>query len=217
MARAPSAAGKTRLSPHLSAARLAALRAALLADTLDVIDAAARAGGVDAFLFFTPAGAQPEVAAVTNHPIPRVCQSDGDLGQRMRSALEALLGPRGYHAAMLVGADIPLLHARHLLDACDTLRSSGGVVLGPADDGGYYLIGMTRLHGGLFDTIEWGTGSVLTDTLRAAERLGIEVRLIGSTYDVDTIEDLRRLERDLAFMASGIAPHVRRWFLEDGV
>jgi rSAM/selenodomain-associated transferase 1 len=216
MARAPSAAGKTRLSPHLSAARLAALRAALLADTLDVIDAAARAGGVDAFLFFTPAGAEPEVAAVTNHPIPCVCQSDGDLGQRMRSALETLLGPRGYDAAMLVGADIPLLHARYLLDARDTLHSSGGVVLGPADDGGYYLIGMTMLHGGLFERIEWGTGSVLTDTLRAAERLGIEARLIGSTYDVDTIEDLRRLERDLGSMASGIAPHVRRWFLEDG-
>jgi len=215
MARAPSAAGKTRLSPHLSAARLAALRAALLADTLDVIDAAARAGGVDAFLFFTPAGAEPEVAAVTNHPIPCVCQSDGDLGQRMRSALETLLGPRGYDAAMLVGADIPLLHARYVLDACDTLHSSGGVVLGPADDGGYYLIGMTKLHGGLFERIEWGTGSVLTDTLRAAERLGIEARLIGSTYDVDTIEDLRRLERDLASMASGIAPHVRRWFLKD--
>ena len=121
----------------------------------------------------------------------------------MRSALEELLGPRGYGAAMLVGADIPLLNAQHLLDARDTLQSSGGVVLGPADDGGYYLIGMTKVHGGLFERIEWGTGSVLTDTLRAAERLGIEARLIGSTYDIDTIEDLRRLERDLASAASG--------------
>ena len=213
MARAPSAAGKTRLAPHLSLSRLAALRAALLADTLDVIGAAARAGGVDAVLFFTPAGAEPEIAALTNHPFHSMCQSDGDLGQRMRSALEELLGPREYDAAMLVGADIPLLNARHLADARDTLQSSGGLVLGPADDGGYYLIGMTKVHEGLFEQIEWGTGSVLTDTLRAAERLGIEARLIGSTYDIDTIEDLRRLEGDLAAAASGIAPHVRRWFL----
>jgi rSAM/selenodomain-associated transferase 1 len=217
MARAPSAAGKTRLSSSLSAARLTALRAALLADTLDVIAAAARAGGVEPVLVFTPAGAESEVAALTNHHVPCLCQSDGDLGQRMRAAFEELLGPRGYDAAMLVGADIPLLHVRHVLDARDTLHLSGGVVLGPADDGGYYLIGMTTVHGGLFDRIEWGTDSVLTDTLRAAERLGIETRLIDSTYDVDRIEDLRRVERDLPSMASGIAPHLRRWFVEDGV
>ena len=214
MARAPSAVGKTRLAPHLSAARLAALRAALLADMLDVIAAAARGGIVDAVLFFTPAGAGAEIAAVTSHPFPCVCQSDGDLGQRMRSALEELLGPRGYGRAMLVGADIPLFNAKFLVDARDTLQASGGLVLGPADDGGYFLIGMTKVHDGLFEQIEWGTGSVLTDTLRAAERLGIEARLIGSTYDIDTIEDLRRLERDLASMAPAVAPHVRRWFLE---
>jgi rSAM/selenodomain-associated transferase 1 len=214
MARAPSAAGKTRLAPHLSPARLAALRAALLADTLDVVGGASRTVSMDAVLFFTPAGAEPEIAALTNHVFPCVCQSDGDLGQRMRAALEELLGPRGYGAAVLVGADIPLLNARHLVEARDTLHSSGGLVLGPADDGGYYLIGVTHVHDGLFEEIEWGTSSVLTDTLRAAERLGIEARLIGGTYDVDTIEDLRRLERDLASAASGIAPHVRRWFLE---
>ena len=214
MARAPSAAGKTRLAPHLSSARLAALRAALLADTLDVIAAVAHTGSLDAVLFFTPAGAEREIAALTSHSFPCVCQSDGDLGQRMRSALEELLGPRSYDAAMLVGADIPLLNVRHLVEARDTLQSSGGLVLGPADDGGYYLIGMTQVHDGLFEEIEWGTDSVLTDTLRAAERLGIEARLIGGTYDIDTIEDLRRLERDLESAASTVAPHVRRWFLE---
>jgi glycosyltransferase A (GT-A) superfamily protein (DUF2064 family) len=130
----------------------------------------------------------------------------------MRSALEELLGPRGYGAAMLVGADIPLLSAQHVCDARDTLQASGGVVLGPADDGGYYLIGMTQVDGGLFERIEWGTDTVLTDTLHAAERLSIEARLIASTYDIDTIEDLRRLERDLASASSEVAPHVRRWF-----
>ena len=130
----------------------------------------------------------------------------------MRAALVELLEARAYDAAMLVGADIPFLNARHLFDARETLRSSGGVVLGPADDGGYYLIGMGKVHGGLFEQIEWGTGSVLTDTLRAAERLGLEARLIGSTYDIDTIDDLRRLEHDLASTAIAVAPRVRQWF-----
>jgi glycosyltransferase A (GT-A) superfamily protein (DUF2064 family) len=118
---------------------------------------------------------------------------------------------------MLVGADIPFLSAEHVADARDTLLANGGV-LGPADDGGYYLIGMTKVsivQSGLFEQIEWGTESVLTDTLRAAERLGIAARLIRSAYDVDTIDDLQRLERDLKRGAPEIAPNVRRWF-EDG-
>jgi rSAM/selenodomain-associated transferase 1 len=212
MARAPSVVGKTRLAPHLSAVRLRALRAALLADTLDVIGAA-RAEGVDPVLFFTPASAAPEIGALTIHPFDGVRQTDGDLGQRMRSALEELLEARAYGAAMLVGADIPFLSATHLLEARETLRASGGVVLGPADDGGYYLIGMGKVHRGLFERIEWGTGSVLTDTLRAAERLGLEARLIAGTYDIDTIDDLQRLECDLASTAAAVAPRVRQWFL----
>jgi rSAM/selenodomain-associated transferase 1 len=212
MARAPSLAGKTRLLPHLSLPRLAALRAALLADTLDRVGKAADDGTIDGVIFFTPAGAASEIAAASAGRFVCVCQSEGDLGQRMRSALEELLGPRGYGAAMLVGVDIPFLGVQHLLQARDVLRAHGGVVLGPSDDGGYYLIGMTKVYDGLFEQIEWGTGSVLSDTLRAAERLSIDARLTGSTYDVDTVDDLHRLERDLASAPSIVAPHVRRWF-----
>src|SRR6185436_16069201 len=108
------------------------------------------------------------------------------------------------------GADIPLLNAARITDARNTLLAGGGVVLGPADDGGYYLVGMTQVHRELFDRIAWGTASVLTDTLRVAGQLGLEVRLVGRTYDVDTIDDLRRLERDLATAPADVAPGVRR-------
>src|SRR6188474_998477 len=101
MARAPSAAGKTRLESHLPPFRLAALRAALLADTLDLVRAAADANIAEGVIFFTPAGAAIEIAAAADGRFPCVCQSDGDLGQRMRSALEELLGPRGCGTAML--------------------------------------------------------------------------------------------------------------------
>jgi glycosyltransferase A (GT-A) superfamily protein (DUF2064 family) len=130
----------------------------------------------------------------------------------MRAAIDDLIAGGGYTAAVLVGADIPFLSAAQVTEACDTLLAGAGLVLGPADDGGYYLVGMTRAHGELFDRIEWGGATVLTDTLRAAEQLGIEVRLVGRTYDIDTIADLRRLEGDLAIASVDIAPNVRRWF-----
>ena len=212
MARAPSAAGKTRLSADHSPDRLAALRTALLADTLHV---AGRLSGVDVFVFFTPADATPEIVALAAHRFEYVPQSDGDLGERMRSALDHLLGVRGCHAAILIGTDIPLLTPGHVADAREVLETHGGVVIGPADDGGYYLIGMTQVQPRLFERIEWGTAAVLADTLRAAERNGVDARLIRSAYDIDTMADLRRLERDLESAAPDIAPGVRRW-IEEG-
>jgi len=208
MVRAPSAAGKTRLAPDLSASRLASLRAALLADTLQM---AAGLTGVDVMVFVTPAAAVSEVAALARS-LPCAPQTDGDLGDRMRAAFEQLLRERGYASAMLIGSDIPFLSAAHVIEARDSLHASRGIVLGPADDGGYYLVGMTQVHGELFDRIEWGKATVLADTLRAADRLGVEVRLMRSAYDIDTIEDLRRLERDLAAAPPDTAPNVRRWF-----
>jgi uncharacterized protein len=209
MARAPSSGGKTRLAPELSPSRLLALRVALLTDTLTAL-----AGVPDVTIFFTPDKAAAEIAALANPAMRLVPQGGGDLGARMLRALQFLLNVTVKpEAALLVGSDIPMT-ADHVLEAADTLRSSGGVVLGPADDGGYYLIGMTGAHAGLFEDIEWGTGSVLTDTLRAASRLGVDARLIRGAYDVDTIDDLRRVERDLATAPAAICPELRRWLSE---
>lgn len=209
MARAPSSGGKSRLAPHLSPPRLAALRAALLADTLLVADRLS-----DVTIFFTPDEAEHEIAAASPSTMRREPQGAGDLGVRMLRALRHLLDTRPCDAAILVGSDIPLLGADHILEASETLHASGGVVLGPADDGGYYLIGMTEARAALFDGIAWGTETVLTDTLRIAERLGVEARLGRSAYDVDTIDDLRRVERELAAAPPALCPALRRWLSE---
>jgi rSAM/selenodomain-associated transferase 1 len=214
MARAPSAPGKTRLAPHVPAPRLTALRVALVSDVLATV---ARLSQADAFVFFTPDEAEPEIVALLARPMPCIRQGPGDLGQRMRSAFDDLIGRRGYEAAMLVGTDMPFLGEEHVAEARAILQASGGVVLGPADDGGYYLIGMTQRHPGLFEQIAWGTNSVLTDTLRAAERLAVEARLVRSAYDIDTIEDLRRLERDLRAAPQGIGTNLRQWFMAAAV
>jgi glycosyltransferase A (GT-A) superfamily protein (DUF2064 family) len=129
----------------------------------------------------------------------------------MRAALEHLLQARSCEAAILVGTDMPLLTAEHINEARDILDTFRGVVLGPTDDGGYYLIGMRAVRAELFQGVEWGTASVLADTLSAAHRIGLEVRLMRAGYDVDTIEDLRKLERDLRKAPSDLAPRLRAW------
>jgi rSAM/selenodomain-associated transferase 1 len=209
MARAPSSGGKTRLAPHLSEHRLRALHHALLADTLRTI---ANGCSCEVIVFVTPGDAADEVRALTDGPIECVPQVEGDLGRRMRAAFTHLLEAPNCDAALLVGSDIPLLSADHFDEARETLSTAGGVVLGPADDGGYYLIGMRRVYAELFEGVAWGTSSVLTDTLRVADRAGVEARLIRAAYDVDTIEDLRRLEADLRTASPEQAPHVRAWF-----
>jgi rSAM/selenodomain-associated transferase 1 len=233
MARAPSSGGKTRLAPHLSEHRLRALRRALLADTLRTVRdlppslapsmSELRRGKppgpetpspppVEVIVFVEPGDARAEVEALSAAPMACVPQVEGDLGRRMHAAFAHLLQTLNCDAAILVGSDIPLLTADHLDEARETLAATGGVVLGPADDGGYYLIGMRRMYAELFEGVEWGTSSVLTDTQRIADRAGIEARLIRPEYDVDTIEDLQRLEDDLRTASPEVALHVREWF-----
>jgi uncharacterized protein len=217
MARAPSSRGKTRLAPHLSEDRLCGLRRALLADALTVANKTRPLPQPpsplrEVIVFVEPGDASAEVEALSVAPLACVPQIEGDLGSRMRAAFTHLLRTLTCDGAILIGSDIPLLTADHLDEARETLETTGGVVLGPADDGGYYLIGMRTVHTELFEGVAWGTSSVLTDTLRLADRAGIEARLIRAAYDVDTIEDLRRLERDLSAASPELAPHVREWF-----
>jgi rSAM/selenodomain-associated transferase 1 len=181
----------------------------LLVDTLRAVEHLP-----DVFIFFTPDEAEEEIASLAGGATSRVPQCAGDLGARMLGAFRHLLDDRKYEAALLVGSDLPLLTASHLREAAETLQARGGLVLGPADDGGYYLIGMTQPHAALFDGIAWGSESVLTDTLRTAERMGIEARLVRSAYDLDTVDDLLRLERDLGWAPADVCPAVRRWFSE---
>jgi rSAM/selenodomain-associated transferase 1 len=206
MARAPSAEGKSRLATHFPPDRLHALKVALLDNTLRALETLP-----DVFIFFTPDDAERELAPLSGPALPRVRQGEGDLGARMLGAMRHLLETLKYEAAVLVGSDIPWLTVDHVREAIATLQATGGIVVGPADDGGYYLIGMTRAIDGLFEGIAWGTGSVLTDTLRAAERLGVDARLIRSAYDVDTIADVQRFERDLAVASADACPHLRCW------
>ncbi len=207
-ARAPSAAGKSRLAAHLPEPRLRALREALLADAIHAVDAAA---DVDKFLFFTPDDAEEEVAEICGPEWARVAQRGADLGERMRSAFADMMGIGSRRGAILVGSDLPLLTAAVIDEAARALRAGAEVVIGRASDGGYYLLGLTRTCRELFEGIEWGSSRVLAETLRRAGECGLRVVTLAGSFDVDTAEDLVRAERELASMPPDVARSFRAW------
>ncbi len=123
-------------------------------------------------------------------------QGDGDVGRRMARALKAALDD-GAGAAVLVGTDCPDISPRIIEDAFRALADHD-LVLGPAEDGGYYLIGVTRDAPGLFEDMTWSTDRVLRDTLDRADRLGLKTALVDRLTDVDRPGDLPVWERAAA-------------------
>jgi rSAM/selenodomain-associated transferase 1 len=168
-------------------------------------------------VFVTPDVGADEMREIPPRELPVVGQGLGDLGARMRRAIEHLIVNRKGEIAILIGSDVPLLTAAHVDEAGAALRRGTDLVLGPADDGGYYLCGMTRVIDDMFDGIDWGTDRVLSQTIAAANRAGIRVQTIANLYDIDTIEDLRRAEFDLRERAPSMCRALRRFFATDAL
>jgi rSAM/selenodomain-associated transferase 1 len=193
LTRAPSAGGKTRLFAALGRPPDPELLAALLLDTLDGVTAP----DVRVMLAVTPADAQDEIARLLQSTpaaaaLPVIAQPDGDLGERMRGTLACLLDA-GARAVALTGSDLPSIRIAPIRAAFEYLaRDRDALVLGPALDGGYYLIAAARVPP-VFDGIEWGSDRVLEQTRAAAARAGMRVHLVDTIPDVDTIDDLQRL------------------------
>lgn len=118
------------------------------------------------------------------YALPMVQQADGDLGEKMRHALESL----GY-PAVVMGCDAPHTMAETLRDAYRYLLQ-GESVIGPSDDGGYYLLGLTQPVDGLFDDQRWGSDTVFTQTLQAANEASVTLTQLASLNDVDEWSDL---------------------------
>ncbi len=123
-----------------------------------------------------------------------VAQGEGDLGRRMEGAF-AQSFDRGMKRVVLIGTDCPGIRPAHLAKAFQALKASDAV-LGPANDGGYYLIGLRRPARGLFEGIPWGSGEVLERTLDVAQAMALRVALLDRLDDVDRPEDLRFWEEE---------------------
>ena len=189
MARAPSdEGGKTRLLAAVGAEAGADLRRAMLLDTLDVARQAAVAA--DRLVVFTPAAAEAEFAQLAVGRFHLIPQRGDGLGERLECAFVDLLARR-YPGVLIIGSDLPTLPVHHVEQAVSALMAHPDpIVLGPARDGGYYLIGLRKLHPELFHDVPWSTAAVLTTTVEIANRLGLPVSLVPEWYDVDSIDDL---------------------------
>src|SRR5262249_54155974 len=152
----------------LTSAEAAALNICFLRDMATNITSIANEGRADGFVVYTPAGAEGAFDGILPYGFKLLAQRGESLGDRLCNATDDLLND-GYDAVCLINSDSPTL-PRTLLDrATDLLaRPSDRVVLGAADDGGYYLIGLKQAHRNLFDRIAWSTADVLAHTIERA-------------------------------------------------
>lgn len=182
---------KTRLSPPLSLAEAAGLYRAML---LDVIAKAATLPGVDKHIFYVPEEGAAAFFAETAPGMACSPQDGDDLGERMANAFRALFAA-GYGRVAIIGSDLPDLPLSRVEEAFALLESGeADAVFGPSEDGGYFLVAMGELHGGLFREIPWSSGEVLEMSLARGREAGLRVSFLPVWHDVDTMEDLRRPE-----------------------
>ena len=213
MAKAPvSGQVKTRLCPPLSLDEAARLYQCFLEDKIAQVRGIQ---GIEPVLAYAPDGAVGIFEALAPG-VTLVPQGGGDLTSRLVSVLERLF-ESGFDAAIVIDSDTPTLPSR-LLDHAVAQLASGepDLVLGPSEDGGYYLIGLRRVHRALFDEMPWSTPAVLEETLWRARRLGLRVAQLAPWYDVDTGEDLARLISELEEDAGQPPIHTRRLLLSMG-
>jgi rSAM/selenodomain-associated transferase 1 len=180
---------KTRLIPVLGREGATELYCRLVQRTLATV-AMARVGGVE--LWTTAPGNEAFLRACERRlGISLLLQSEGDLGARMSAAITHGLARAG--AVLLVGSDVPTLCSDDLRDARDALASGNDAVLGPAEDGGYWLIGLSRHAAELFRDLPWSTPQVLDATRDRLRALGWRWHELPTRWDVDRPEDLQRL------------------------
>jgi uncharacterized protein len=187
LAKAPTAgAVKTRLIPALGAEGAAALHARLIERT---VETACAAGIGPVTLWVTPGPPHAYFTALASRfPIGLAVQPDGDLGVRMLAACQAAAAP-----VIVIGTDCPALTPSHLHQAADVLREGNDVVVTPAEDGGYVLIGSRQPQPNLFADMTWGTDTVMAETRTRLARDRLRWRELPLLWDVDRPEDLARL------------------------
>jgi rSAM/selenodomain-associated transferase 1 len=194
---------KTRLAAVTSASWAAQVAAACLHDTVE------RLSRVQArhVLAYAPASAEPFFAGLAQQRFDLTCQRQGDLGERMGTFFEEQLQVGG-GPLVLVGADSPTLPLHFIEQAFIDLERAD-LVLGPATDGGYYLIGCSTWQPALFTGISWGGCRVLVETIARLKDSNSRLALLPPWYDVDSIDDWSMLCGHIAAMRrAGIDPEV---------
>ena len=213
MAKAPQPGRvKTRLAPPLTLEESAALNICFLRDTLMNISEVSGAAGV---VVYTPEGEESAFDGIVPADFGMLLQRGDGFGERLLAAAEDMLAC-GFGSCCLIDSDSPTVPHVAFQQAVNVLSQPGDrVVLGPADDGGYYLIGMKRAHAGIFENVSWSTGSVFEQTMERAADLALDVTLLPRWYDVDDAATLERLCDEMfgevSVADAYAAPHTREF------
>jgi rSAM/selenodomain-associated transferase 1 len=178
---------KTRLIPPLSSEAAAQLYHSFL---LDILEEMSLITDLRLALAFSPPEAQGFFQSLAPPGLNLFPQTGGDLGERMHRACAQGFAA-GYGPVLLRGSDTPDLPAAVVAEAKEVLAAGHfQVVLGPATDGGYYLVGLTQPQPHLFQGPVWSSNTVLESTLKTARQWGLSVHLLPAWADIDTSADL---------------------------
>ena len=188
---------KTRLSPPLRAEDCAALSTCFIRDVAATVGALARDGDVSGYAAYTPAGSEQALRRLLPADFRLVLQGEGHLGARLLKATADLIAA-GHAGAILINSDSPTLPLSVLRAAADAVLREDAVVLGPALDGGYTLIGLSQAHAGIFQDIPWSTSVVYERTVARAQEMGLPVIDVPAWYDIDDASSLGMLKAELA-------------------
>ena len=197
---------KTRLSPPLTERDAAVLYGAMLRDTITLV---AGIDGTRLAIAVTPPDAVDKFRRISPPGTLMIPVAGRDIGDCLSQVLESLLA-RGHPAAFAVNSDGPTLPVAYLQGAIALIQDAD-VVLGPSEDGGYYLIGLKETQPALFRGVEWSTERVTVQTLERAESLGLLVAQLPPWYDVDAAADFDRLQAEIARLPPHVLVHTRRF------
>jgi rSAM/selenodomain-associated transferase 1 len=194
MTKAPQAGKvKTRLTPPLTPEEGAELNVCFLRDLGQSIHLASMQSPARGVGVYTPVGAESAYENVLPDSFALIPQHGNGFGERLAFATEDLFRV-GFESVCLINSDSPTVSASSFAEAANELAKPGDrIVLGPAADGGYYLIGLKRIQHRIFEEIDWSTERVLAQTLERAAEIDIAVHLLSQGFDVDDRATLRRL------------------------
>lgn len=186
---------KTRLSPPLRPEECAAISSCFIRDVSQTIHALAADGDAAAAALYTPLGTERALRSLLPDGFHLTLQGEGDLGARLLKGTADLIGA-GFSGAILVNSDSPTLPKAILRAAVEALLAGDNVVLSPALDGGYTLIGLSQPYARLFDDMPWSTPEIYELTVQRAREIGLVVANVPGWYDVDDAASFAMLEQE---------------------